>query len=293
MRKKKPHEIKYSTVVYRDSKGRFAKLPSSGKLPKGWTKKKETRYKLSEIIAKKAIKKLESDDERFASQAKKAKVSKSYDKLKVQATRHIRFRRPGTKTWYPISPEFKPKKGVYYQTAIFSGNNLVGYWRTKTKKKWSNELVDNMNNELEAIRFPERKRFSFRLEGDTLKEALSFIRIEGLKYNCKVMLNIRLKGIRGESKEYKGHRLQNGISLNHDLAFTLDRTFGRSYDEIVSEKIYEYIRQWCLRINIRYTSHEVLEELYHDKTITLDTYQSKIERDWLTNVSGSIYGAIL
>lgn len=292
-----PTETKYVKTVYRDERGRFKAAPKGKKVPKGWTKKLETRVRIHPTAHQKWIRQFEKEEAAFEVALKKSRSKLTYEKIKGRTARHLRFNREGEKQYKKISPSWKPRKGYYYRIGIYEDNKRVGYWRTSKTQTWTTALEEDMHREMESIRFPQRKKVEYRFDGDTLREALAKIRIDGLHHNAKVFLNLNFKAIRGPRPEYKKVRgkpvLTNEIKFNQNITVVLNQTFGESYDQILEDKVYQYLREWCNDHNVRYTSHEVLEELYDDDDISIDTYARKLEQDWMTDLVGNVYAHVI
>lgn len=297
MRKPKVGEIEYTKIVYRDEKGRFKAPPKGKKLPAGWTKKKEKRLKKHPTSHQKWIRQFEKEEAAFEVAAKKSRSRVTYEKLKLRTARHLRFNREGDNQYKKITSTWKPRRGWYYRIGIYEDNKRIGFWRTSGIQKWTIDLEESMHREMESIRFPQRKKVEYRFEGDTLREALEKIRIDGLHHNAKVFLNLNFKAIRGPRPEFKMVRgkpvLMNQIKFNQNITVVLTATFGQTYDQILEDKIYKYLREWCMAQNVRYTSNEVLEELYDFGDLSADSYQTKLEQDWMTDMVGHVYAHVI
>jgi hypothetical protein len=292
----------YFQTIWRDSKGIIRKAPSDPKNPpKGWKVSRYARSKKYETPEDTRTRIGTEDEKKFNKlQQKKAKKT-SFGKLKKDTYRHLRFKSKKMGQYKKIGAGFKPKIGTYYSIAVYEGNKQVGAWKTTKSRRWTANLFDLMENERDQIRFPERQRIAIPIEGDTWRDALSIIRVKGLYYKAKVLINLRLTGILGFEPEYKRIRrkgkyykvLQNQFQMNHNIVVTMGTIFGNSYDEYLTEKIDKFVRSYCKESNARFTSRETLEEFYDDDHFDYRTYTELIQRDQLTNVSGSVFLTIL
>jgi hypothetical protein len=305
-KKSQPRKPKYTTRVrWRDALGRFANAPKKIKdLPTGLHKEKikyllTSRLTETEKISRKRVKERAQLSKKLTKGVKRV----SAKEIPVNLERHLRYRTEKNKQWKkPGSKNFsKPRIGTKYQVAIFEGNDIIAYWRSAQYIKWDPYYKTLILKDSEIIRFPQSKRVSFELSGDTLRDAISNFSVTGLKYRSELHYEIRFSGVVTGAFGTKER-----IKFYHRGFINFEHMFGQSYDDYFAEQLTKTIdfmlkdtgRKGNQGAAYRFTSDEKLFEIADNPGWNEDAdWQSIMEEKMLseyllTDVRGTFVGLI-
>jgi hypothetical protein len=305
-KKSQPRKQKYAIRVrWRDAFGRFVKAPKKTKdLPIGLHKQKikyllASRLTETEKISRKRVKERAQLSKKLTKGVKRVAAKEIPGNLE----RHLRFRTEKSKQWKkPGSKAFKqPRKGSKYQIGIFEGNKFIAYWKSAQYKIWDLYYSREVEKDAEIIRFPQSKRVSFDLSGDTLRDAISNFSVSGLKYRAELHYEIRFSGVLTGAFGTKER-----IKFYHRGFINFEHMFGQSYDDYFAEQLTKTIdymlkdtgRKGNQGAAYRFTSDEKLFEIADDPGWNEDAdwrsimEEKMLAQHLLTDIRGTFVGLI-
>jgi hypothetical protein len=305
MNRKPVAKVKYK-IRYRDAMGRFVKAPkkSKGKLPEGITKSR-IKYVLISKLSDGEKKQRQRVKERaqLAKKITKGVPKDDISKIQLNKERHIRYRTEKSKQWKKVGSKgfSKPKKGVKYQTAIFEGNTMISFWKNTEYKIWDEYYNELVLKDAETVRFPQSKRWSFPLDGETLRESIEKFSVDGLCYQSELHYEMRFSG-----KTTSGFGTKETIKFYHRGFMSFDHMYGKSYDEYFQEQLIKAIdavlkdtgRRGNKGVAYRFTSNEKLMIIAENPGWAEDEdwfaiTEEKMENELhLTDIHGSFVGMV-
>lgn len=256
-----PHE----STRYRDSKGRFRKMPANGKKPRGW--KKVTVRTFTDATGR---------------QIKKP------TNLELVSNRWTQYREIGSRVW-------KNADKTDFRKPLFA---RVVEQRGDRKQPYSVQLLNNgdpmrwtKNDIAENRRFliPELvtdKKIELSLEGSTVREALSRYNWEIAEYGQEVHIQYKIHYYYNDfdgtlnREKFGGSIVEDWIHAPN-LGKTIDGIFERgseTYGSILSNKLGNDIRAGFARNQVRFTTLDALTEMYDNGLIDSDLFETLEER---------------
>jgi hypothetical protein len=279
----KPKKPKYR-IVWRNANGKFAPAPK-GRTPKGWKKYRLLTGTGVKTPTEKRMQKDKASLKKLGRAVKKGVKRVKLIDIPVSKERHLRFRKIGVEQWTKKPPRLRTK----VQVAVFEGNKFASYWKSTAYRTWDRNTVKEAKQDAERIRFPQNQRVEFPLSGETWRDALDIISVQGLRYNSKLFYEMRFSGLVGNER----------VKFYHRSFISFKEMYGMSYDAYLNNQLTKVILDWCNSRNVVFTSREKIEE------IAIERYEESGEDFWLewmenklenftaiTNVRGSFVGFV-